>query len=123
VGPSFFVHFGKRLAHRAAIATDSKVLDVATGTGAVLVPAAELVGAEGKVIGVDISPRMIGRVRTEILKVGLNNAEVLIADGERLPFVQGRQREYTVGGSTARHVEIIVQNGARAVGTVRTEVL
>jgi 16S rRNA C967 or C1407 C5-methylase (RsmB/RsmF family) len=37
-------------------------------------------GTGGKVIGVDISPRMIGRVRTEIQKVGFNNAEVLIAD-------------------------------------------
>jgi ubiquinone/menaquinone biosynthesis C-methylase UbiE len=89
VGPSFFVHFGKRLAHRAAIAPDSRVLDVATGTGAGLVPAAELVGTGGKVVGVDISPRMIGRARTEIQKVGFSNAEFLIADGERLPFVQG----------------------------------
>src|SRR6185503_3195947 len=88
VGPSFFVHFGRRLAHRAAIAPDSMGLDVATGTGAVLVPAAELVGTGGKVFGVDISPRMIGRVRTEIQEVGCNNAEVLIADGEHLPFVQ-----------------------------------
>jgi O-methyltransferase/aklanonic acid methyltransferase len=89
VGPSFFVHFGRRLAQRAAIASDSRVLDVATGTGAVLVPAAELVGTGGKVIGVDISSRMIARVRTEIQKVGFNNAEVLIADGDRLPFVHG----------------------------------
>jgi ubiquinone/menaquinone biosynthesis C-methylase UbiE len=88
VGPSFFLHFGNRLASGAAIASGSRVLDVATGTGAVLVPAAELVGTGGKVIGVDISRRMIGRARTEIEKVGFKNAEVLVADGERLPFAQ-----------------------------------
>ena len=89
VGPSFFLHFGKRLTHRAAIAPGSRALDLGTGTGAVLIPAAELVGTGGKVIGVDISPRMIGRVRTEILNAGFHNAEVLVADGEFLPFVQG----------------------------------
>jgi O-methyltransferase/aklanonic acid methyltransferase len=88
VGPSFFLHFGERLASRSGIVTGSHVLDVGTGTGAVLIPAAGLVGAGGKVIGVDISSRMIGRARTEIWKVGHGNSEVLVADGERLPFPQ-----------------------------------
>jgi hypothetical protein len=35
VGPSFFLHFGRRLANIVGIAPGSKVLDVATGTGAV----------------------------------------------------------------------------------------
>jgi O-methyltransferase/aklanonic acid methyltransferase len=88
VGPGFFLHFGKRLASLARIAPGSSVLDVATGTGAVLIPSAELAGAGGRVVGVDISPRMIGRARTEIRQAGLGNAEVLVADGERLPFPQ-----------------------------------
>jgi O-methyltransferase / aklanonic acid methyltransferase len=89
VGPSFFLHFGKRLARGAGIVPESNVLDVATGTGAVLIPAAELVGARGRVVGVDISSRMIGRARTEIRHSGLRNANVLVGDAERLPFQQG----------------------------------
>lgn len=88
VGPSFFLHFGKRLASSAGIVPGSNVLDVATGTGAVLIPAAELVGAGGRVVGVDISSRMLSRARTETREVGYGNSEVLVADGERLPFPQ-----------------------------------
>jgi ubiquinone/menaquinone biosynthesis C-methylase UbiE len=88
VGPSFFSHFGRRLASGTEIAPGSKVLDVATGTGAVLVPAAELVGDEGRVVGIDISPLMINRARTEIQKFGFCNTDVLVADAESLPFPQ-----------------------------------
>jgi len=88
VGPSFFLHFGRRLATGIGIVPGSKVLDIATGTGAVMVPAAELVGDEGRVVGIDISSRMIGRARTEIQKFGLCNADVLVADAESLPFPQ-----------------------------------
>jgi protein-L-isoaspartate(D-aspartate) O-methyltransferase len=66
----------------------SKVLDVATGTGAVLVPAAELVGDEGRVVGIDISSLMISRARAEIQKFGFCNADVLLSDAEILPFPQ-----------------------------------
>ncbi len=38
------------------------VLDVATGTGIVAIAAAEIVGFEGKVIGVDFTPGILGRV-------------------------------------------------------------
>ena len=88
VGPSFFLHFGRRLVSSTGIAPGSNVLDVATGTGAVLSPAAELAGAEGRVIGIDISPLMIGRARTEIQKSGFSNADVLVADAESFPFPQ-----------------------------------
>ena len=88
VGPSFFLHFGRRLANSIGIAPGSNVLDVATGTGAALVPAAELVGDEGRVVGIDISTLMIGRARTEIQKSGVRNADVLVADAESLPFSQ-----------------------------------
>ena len=88
IGPSFFLHFGKRLARSAEIPPGSSVLDVATGTGAVLIPAAELVGVEGRVVGIDISLPMISRARTEIQNAGLGNAQVLVADAELLPFAQ-----------------------------------
>jgi ubiquinone/menaquinone biosynthesis C-methylase UbiE len=88
VGPSFFQHFGRRLASGVGIMPGSNVLDVATGTGAVLFPAAELVSDEGRVVGIDISPLMIDRARTEIQKFGFCNADVLVADAESLPFSQ-----------------------------------
>lgn len=86
VGPSFFLHFGKRLAIDVDMVPGSKVLDLATGTGAVLVPAADRVGSKGTVIGIDLSFQMICRAQTEIRDAGLDNAHVLVADAERLPF-------------------------------------
>jgi ubiquinone/menaquinone biosynthesis C-methylase UbiE len=86
IGPSFFLHFGGRLVGSVGIVPGSRVLDVATGTGAVLVPAAELMGPKGKVVGVDMSSAMISRAQAEIGKCRINNAYVLVADGERLPF-------------------------------------
>jgi hypothetical protein len=46
VGPRFFSHFGRRLVALAQIPSGAHVLDVATGRGAVLFPAAECVGPD-----------------------------------------------------------------------------
>jgi hypothetical protein len=46
VGPRFFSHFGRRLVALAQIPGGAHVLDVATGRGAVLFPAAECVGPD-----------------------------------------------------------------------------
>ena len=54
-----FVHFGERLVHHTSIAPGDRVLDVATGRGAVAFPAARRVGAGGRVIGTDISAEML----------------------------------------------------------------
>ena len=65
------------------------MLDVAAGTGASLVPAAESVGPEGRVVGVDIAPGMVARLKEKIAVNRLVNAEALLADGEQLPFEDG----------------------------------
>ena len=88
IGPSFFLHFGKRLASAAGILPGSAVLDVATGTGAVLAAAAELAGPKGRAVGIDLSGQMLTRAQAEIRDAGLDNAHVLVADAERLPFTQ-----------------------------------
>ncbi len=49
VGPAFFSHFGRRLVELAQIPSGARVLDIATGRGAVLFPAAEAVGPQGQV--------------------------------------------------------------------------
>jgi len=67
----------------------ARVLDVAAGTGASLVPAAERVGPDGRVVGVDIAPGMVARLNEVIAINRLVNAEALLADGEQLPFEDG----------------------------------
>jgi len=55
-GPDYWDYFGVRLVEHAAISPGAKVLDVGCGTGSSLFPAAEVTGARGYVIGIDICP-------------------------------------------------------------------
>jgi SAM-dependent methyltransferase len=59
VGPRFFSHFGRRPVEVTQIPTGAVVLDVATGRGAILFPAAEQVGPQGHAVGIDLSARMV----------------------------------------------------------------
>lgn len=87
VGPRFFSHFGKRIIDIAKIPAGSKVLDVATGRGALLFPAAEAVGQDGQVIGVDLSETMIQETSQELARRNtLPNIEVRQMDAENLQF-------------------------------------
>lgn len=86
VGPRFISHLGRRLVELAQIASEANVLDVATGKGAVLLPAAEAVGPRGQVIGVDLSEAMVDQAADEIDSRGLKNAEVRQMDAEHLRF-------------------------------------
>lgn len=58
-GCSFFDYFGERLVAIAKPAKGAQILDVATGKGAVLFPAARSVGPHGSAVGIDLSSRMI----------------------------------------------------------------
>ncbi len=86
VGPRFFSYFGRRLVDLAEVTAGSKVLDVATGTGAILLCAADQAAAQGRVIGIDLSKGMIERVRQEIGARGLTNSLVCFMDAEELGF-------------------------------------
>ncbi len=57
VGPSFFSYFAERLLAATDVQPGSRVLDVATGSGAVLLRATRLAGPNGFVAGIDHSPR------------------------------------------------------------------
>jgi ubiquinone/menaquinone biosynthesis C-methylase UbiE len=79
-----------RIAHRlveyAHLSHGQQVLDIATGTGMVAIKAAQIVGAEGQVIGIDISTGMIEQGRRKAEALGLSNIELQIADAEALNF-------------------------------------
>ncbi|MEH2091673.1 class I SAM-dependent methyltransferase [Nostoc sp.] len=63
-----------------------KILDVATGTGLVSIPAAEKVGSEGYVIGIDMTPGMLHQARLKIAAARLQNIELIEADAEYFNF-------------------------------------
>lgn len=74
----------KELLALARLAPGESVLDVACGTGIVTLSAAHAVGADGHVLGVDLSGQMVdaGRRRAEAL--GLSNVSFERMDAEQL---------------------------------------
>jgi ubiquinone/menaquinone biosynthesis C-methylase UbiE len=84
VGPRFFSHFGRRVVDLVAPTNGARVLDVAAGAGAILIPAAERVGPYGRVIGVDLAESMVERLRQEIADRGVGNAEAQRMDAQAL---------------------------------------
>lgn len=86
VGPGFFAHFGRGLVNHAALPLNARVLDVACGRGAVLFPAAEAVGTNGLVIGIDLAEGMVQETSREATQRGLTNVQVRQMDAEHLDF-------------------------------------
>jgi ubiquinone/menaquinone biosynthesis C-methylase UbiE len=85
VGPRSFAHFGRRLVTVVGVEPGQRVLDVATGRGAVLFPAAERVGEAGEAVGVDLAERMAQATHEEAARRGLS-ARALAMDAEQLDF-------------------------------------
>ena len=79
------VHFGQRLVEVVGIEPGQRVLDVATGRGAVLFPAAERVGTAGDAVGIDLAEGMVRATNEEAARRGWS-PRVRVMDAERLDF-------------------------------------
>jgi ubiquinone/menaquinone biosynthesis C-methylase UbiE len=86
VGPSIFSQFGERLVEQMPLARGARVLDVATGKGAVLLPAARRVGSKGHVTGIDLSGEILKEAERVVRAEGLTNVELRKMDAEHLEF-------------------------------------
>jgi arsenite methyltransferase len=63
-----------------------RVLDVGSGAGTDSVVAALMVGAEGAVTGIDMTPEMLEKARAGAAELGLENVTFVEGEAERLPF-------------------------------------
>ncbi|HXZ94625.1 MAG TPA: class I SAM-dependent methyltransferase [Dehalococcoidia bacterium] len=86
VGPSVFSKSGARLVEQLPLARGARVLDIATGTGAVLLPAARRVGPKGHVTGIDLSGEILKEAERIVRANGLTNVELHKMDAEHLEF-------------------------------------
>jgi ubiquinone/menaquinone biosynthesis C-methylase UbiE len=82
----FWGRIGRRTIGRLQLSSGSTVLDVGCGTGASALPAAEAVGPQGLITGVDLAERLleIGRLKAE--RRQLSNIEFQTGDMERLGY-------------------------------------
>jgi SAM-dependent methyltransferase len=65
------------------------VLDVGAGSGTDTLIASLLVGAEGKVCGLDMTPAMLEKQRRNILELGASNVHPLSGNAEEIPLPDG----------------------------------
>lgn len=75
-----------RLLAYSQVSFGQQILDIGTGTGHLAVAAAQVVGDKGRVIGVDISARMLEQARSKVEALKLSNVEFQLADAEALGF-------------------------------------
>jgi SAM-dependent methyltransferase/catechol 2,3-dioxygenase-like lactoylglutathione lyase family enzyme len=75
-----------RMVELAAPRLDDVALDVSTGGGHVALALAPLVA---RVVASDLTPRMLAAAREFITSRGAVNVEYVVADAERLPFLDG----------------------------------
>jgi ubiquinone/menaquinone biosynthesis C-methylase UbiE len=82
----FHTYFGERLVEAAGVREGDHVLDVATGQGACLIPAASAVGATGSVVGIDLSREMLDVLNRAIAEAELDHVRTELMDAEALQF-------------------------------------
>ena len=78
--------------------TGETVLDVGSGAGVDAIIAAKAVGPSGRVIGVDMTPEMLGAARRNADRMGLDNVDFRKGLVERLPV-------------NSESIDLVISNG------------
>ncbi|MFW9968085.1 MAG: class I SAM-dependent methyltransferase [Candidatus Thorarchaeota archaeon] len=86
---TYWDYFGQRLVDLVQPGVGMTVLDIGTGGGASLYPAAKRVGPEGHVTGIETCEGCFKRTSGEIKRCGISNAEVLFMDAREMDFDDG----------------------------------
>jgi arsenite methyltransferase len=68
------------------LASGERVLDLGSGAGTDSLIAAQMVGDEGSVTGIDMTPEMLGKARAAAAEMGATHVEFVEGEAERLPF-------------------------------------
>jgi SAM-dependent methyltransferase len=68
------------------LAPGERVLDLGSGAGTDSLVAAQMVGANGSVTGIDMTPQMLAKARTAAAEMGATNVTFAEAEAEQLPF-------------------------------------
>jgi SAM-dependent methyltransferase len=112
---------------RAALEPADTVLDIGCGTGALAERAAEIVGSQGSVLGVDVSPRMLELSRQRLAARGLANVNFQEGRAEDLParnasydaVVASLSLMFVIDrGAAARQIARVLRPGGRFVAAV-----
>lgn len=86
---NYWSFFGRRLVDLSDIKPGFRVLDVGTGAGACLIPAARKTGKRGRAIGIDINNDAIRRANENLRKLGIPNATAIEMDAKQMSYPEG----------------------------------
>ena len=86
---TFWARYGRRTIERLRLTRGTHLLDVCCGSGASAIPAAEIVGASGYVVGVDLAENLLELARAKAKERALENIEFRSGDLTQLPFDEG----------------------------------
>ena len=75
-----------------------RVADLGCGAGTDTLVAAQMVGRDGSVTGIDMTPEMLAKARTAQGELGVTNVDFVEGEIERLPFEDGT-------------VDVVISNG------------
>jgi len=65
-----------------------RVLDLGSGAGTDSLVAAQMVGPEGSVTGIDMTPEMLAKARSAAAAMGVANVGFVEGEADRLPFAE-----------------------------------
>lgn len=74
----------RRFLHETGLSEGMKVLDIGSGAGDVALTAAEMVGASGHVIGVDVNPDILETARNRAESLGYSHVEFVAGNAEEI---------------------------------------
>ena len=83
---TFWARFGRRTIERLKLTAGERVLDVCCGSGASAIPAAEMVGPDGSVTGIDLAENLLELARSKAKQQDLNNVQFQSGDITQLSF-------------------------------------
>lgn len=84
---------------QGAIEEGSTILDLGCGAGVDVLVSALLVGEQGRVIGIDITPKMVEKAKEHAKLAGFSNVEIL-------------ERSFEHTGLEDESVDVVISNGA-----------
>jgi ubiquinone/menaquinone biosynthesis C-methylase UbiE len=81
---SYWDRIGRRTVERMSLIPGASVLDVCCGSGASAIPAANAVGPNGRLLGIDLAENLLRLARGKASRLGLTHAEFRLKDFEEL---------------------------------------
>ena len=95
VQQQLFGHLTRQFFVAAGITTGMQVLDLGSGAGDVALTLAELVGPQGRVVGVDMNADILDTARRRVAAAGWSNVEFRLGDVHELDV--GNEFDAVVG--------------------------